>query len=66
MKEENNEVMDDLTLQQFLKVYRVTLYTNIPSGMSPKELMFVRKIRSVFDKQIPSENRKKANDKCTS
>ena len=44
-------------LQQFLQVYRITPNESAPSKMSPAELMFVRKIRPVFDKLLPKQVR---------
>ena len=37
-------------LQQFLRVYRITLNPNTPDATSPAEIMFARKIRPVFEK----------------
>ncbi|XP_029639678.1 uncharacterized protein K02A2.6-like [Octopus sinensis] len=42
IKKANNEDMNDLALQQFLSVYRVTPNANTPSGMSNAELLFAR------------------------
>ena len=42
-------------LPQFLQVYRITPSENTPSQMSPAEVMFARKIRSVFDKLLPKK-----------
>ena len=44
-------------LQQFLQVYRLTPNKNVPSVMSPAEIVFARKIRSVFDKLIPNKKK---------
>ena len=57
IKPENEE------LQEFLSFYRITLNLNINANMSPAELMFAIKIRSVFDKLIPAKkgNKKKIN-----
>ena len=46
----------DNALQQFLLVYRITLQ-NTPLAVSPTETMFARKIRSVFDKLLPKQNK---------
>lgn len=56
---------EEKTLQKFLSVYRIT--PNTVSGMSPAELMFARKIRSVFDRLLPSPTKKytkKSNFLC--
>ena len=55
-RSDGNESVDDIL--QFLRIYRMTpnLITN--SGLWPAELMFARKIRSVFDKLLPKENQK--------
>ena len=42
-------------LQLFLQVYRITLNKSAPSTLSPAESMFARRIRSVFEKLIPSK-----------
>ena len=47
-------------LQEFLFIYRITPNRNTNASMSEAELMFARKIRSIFDKLIPS---KKGNKK---
>ena len=44
-------------LQQFLQVYRITPNENTPSSLSPAEVMFARKIRSVFDKLLPRQTK---------
>ena len=48
----------DKALQQFLQVYRITPNPNTPLAVSPAETMFVRKIRSVFDKLLPKQKEK--------
>ena len=47
----------DKALQQFLQVYRITPTPNTPLAVSPAETMFARKIRSVFDKLLPKQNK---------
>ena len=47
----------DKALQQFLQVYRITPNPNTPLAVSPAETMFARKIRSVFNKQLPKQNK---------
>ena len=49
----------DKALQQFLQVYRITPNPNpnTPLSVSPAETMFARKIRSVFDKLLPKQNK---------
>ena len=42
-------------LQQFLQVYRITPNTNTPGSLPPAEVMFARKIKSVFDKLLPTQ-----------
>ena len=44
-------------LQEFLFIYRITPNPNTNANKSPAELMFSRKIQSVFDKLIPSKKR---------
>ena len=45
---------DEKSLENFLSVYRITPNLNTNAGSSPAELMFTRKIRSVFDRILPS------------
>ena len=47
----------DKALRQFLQVYRITPNPNTPLAVSPVETMFARKIRSVFDKLLPKQNK---------
>ncbi|XP_014771418.1 uncharacterized protein K02A2.6-like [Octopus bimaculoides] len=58
LRKENKEVTDEVALQQFLRLYRVTSNPNTPEGSSPVELMFTRKVKLVFDKLLPGEERK--------
>eukprot|EP00106_Octopus_bimaculoides_P000827 XP_014768269.1 PREDICTED: uncharacterized protein K02A2.6-like [Octopus bimaculoides] len=48
LRKSRNEVVDDVALQQSLRVYCVMPNSNTPSGMSPAELMFARKIVSFW------------------
>ena len=50
-------------LQEFLSIYRIRPNPNTNANMFLAELVFARKIRSVFDKLIPSKkgNKKKIN-----
>ena len=47
----------DKALQQFLQVYRIKPNPNTPLAVSPAETMFARKIRSVFHKLLPKQNK---------
>ena len=47
----------DKALQQFLQVNRITPNPNTSLAVSPAETMFARKIRSVFDKLLPKQNK---------
>ena len=47
----------DKALQQFLLVYRITPNPNTLLAVSPAKTMFARKIRSVFDKLLPKQNK---------
>ena len=49
--------LTDKALQQFLQVYRITPNPNTPLAVSPAEMMFARKIRSIFDKLLPKQNK---------
>ncbi|XP_014774312.1 uncharacterized protein LOC106872013 [Octopus bimaculoides] len=53
LKKANKEAMDKVAIQQFLRLYRVTLNPNVSEGSPPTELMFARKVKSVFDKLLP-------------
>ena len=44
-------------LQKFLSRYGITPNLNVSSGMAPAELMFARKIRSVFNRLRPKEKK---------
>ena len=48
---------DEKSLENFLSVYRITPNPNTNAGLSPAELMFARKIRSVFDRILPNTNK---------
>ena len=50
-------------LQEFLPIYQITPNPNINANISPAELMFARKIRSVFDKLILSKKKKEIRKK---
>ncbi|XP_029633827.1 uncharacterized protein LOC115209534 [Octopus sinensis] len=62
LRKSNKEVTDEVTLLQFLRVYQVTPNLNTPGANSPAELMFARKVKSVFDKLLPGKKRKSARD----
>ena len=47
----------DKALQQFLQVYRITPNHNTPLAVSPAETVLARKIRSLFDKLLPKQNK---------
>ena len=48
----------DKALQQFLQVgHRIKPNPNTPLAVSPAETMFARKVRSVFDKLLPKQNK---------
>ena len=49
----------DKALQQFLQVYRITTNPNRPLAVSPAGTMFARKIRSVFGKLLPEQNKQR-------
>lgn len=44
-------------LQQFLQVYRIMPNVNAPASLSPAEIMFARKVTSVFDKLLPKQTK---------
>ena len=58
IKKTNGIEAENEELQEFLSIYRIT--PNTYANMSPAELIFARKIQSVFDKLTPS---KKGNKK---
>ena len=49
---------DERNIQKFLVVYRITPNLNTDSGLSPAELEFTRKIRSVINRLLPSPMKK--------
>ena len=49
---------DEHTIQKFLAVYRVTPNPNNDLKSSPAELMFARKIRSIFHRLLPDRKKK--------
>ncbi|XP_014785323.1 uncharacterized protein K02A2.6-like [Octopus bimaculoides] len=59
LRKSNKIVTDEVALQQFLRIYRVTPNPNTPAGMSPAELMFARKVKSVFDKLVRGKKKRK-------
>lgn len=56
-KKSNKEVPDEVALQQFLRVYKVT-----PTGMSLDDMMFEREIKLVFDTLLLDKKGKFAMD----
>ena len=63
IKKANGIKAENEELQEFLSIYRLTPNPNTNANVSPAELMFARKIRSKFDKLIPS---KKGNKRINS
>ena len=63
IKKANGIEGENEELQEFRFIDRITPNPNTNSNMFPAELMFAKKIRSVFDKLIPSKkgNKKKIN-----
>ena len=55
----------DKATQQFLQVYRVTPNKNAPAVMVPAEVMFARKIKSVFDNLLPNQSKPGHTNKVT-
>lgn len=49
-------------VRQFLNVYRITLTPNVVSGMAPAQLIFGRKLRSVFIKLLAGRKQKNSNN----
>ena len=47
----------EATLQQFLQVYWLTPNENVPLAITPAEIMFAWKIRTVFGKLIPNKKK---------
>ena len=63
IKKANGIETENKELQEFLSIYWITPNPNTNTNMSPAELMFARKIRSIFNKLIPSKkgNKEKVN-----
>ena len=53
IKKANGIEAENKELQEFQSIYRIRPQPNTNVNMSPAELIFARKIRSVFDKLIP-------------
>ena len=51
---------NERSIHKFLALFRITLNPNMSSGLLPAELMFVRKMRTVFDRLLPSPAKKTA------
>ena len=49
----------DKAIQEFLQVYRVTPNPNTSSALTPAEAMFARKVRPVYNKLLPGQNKTK-------
>ena len=62
LKKYNCRDSEEIRIHQFLSVYHMTPNPNTVSGMSPAELMFVRKGRSTFEKLLPEKNGFKKED----
>lgn len=60
---DGNESVDEIL--QFLLVYRVTLNPSTNLELSSAELMFTRKIKSVFDKMLLKEDKKRRKNTIT-
>ena len=58
LKKNRNIDTDDRTIQKFLAIYRVTPNPSNDLNSSPAELMFARKIRSIFDRLLPDKKKK--------
>ena len=56
IKANGNETVNE-ELQKFLSTFYITPNVNASSGMALVELLFSRKIRSVFDRLIPTEKK---------
>ena len=57
LKKYDGRDSEEIGIQQFLQVYHIPPNHRTVSDMSLTELMFVRKVRSVFEK-LPPEKRK--------
>ncbi|XP_029644868.1 uncharacterized protein K02A2.6-like [Octopus sinensis] len=61
LKKTRWEALEDRNMTKFLQVYRITPNPNAELGRSPTDLMFSRRIRSVFNKLLPSRKWKIQN-----
>ena len=48
---------EEKNIQTFRMIYRITPSQNIKGNLSPAEIMYARKIRSVFDRLLPSRKK---------
>ena len=58
IKKANGIKTENVELQEFPSIYQITPNPNTNANMFPAEQMFARKIRSIFDKLIPSKTGK--------
>lgn len=68
LRKNNGINTEGKSIQKFLAVYRITPNQNTNDNLSPAEIMFARKICSVFERMLPSKKKKnymKANTKFT-
>ena len=49
---------DERAIQRFLAIYRVTPNPDNNTNASPMDLMFARKVRSIFDRLLPSKKKR--------
>ncbi|XP_055715629.1 uncharacterized protein K02A2.6-like [Phlebotomus papatasi] len=62
--EKQKSLSIEVALQHFLANYRVTPNENSPEGKSPSEVIFSRKVRTVFDLlKIPAEEPTRRNER---
>lgn len=59
LRKNNGIDTEEKSLQKFLAVYMITPNQNTNANLSPAEIMFARKIRSVFDRMLPNKKKKK-------
>ena len=59
IKRANGIEAENEEVQKFLLIYQITRNVNASRGKAPAELIFTRKIHSVFNKLIPSKNKLK-------
>lgn len=58
LQKNNNINTEEKSIKKFLTIYRIMPNQNTNANLSPAEIMFARKVCSVFDRLIPRKTEK--------